>query len=901
MRNKVSLLKNRSVYLLLAIGLWAIFVLVSYSQVWMGSFGSFVDLINMWKGGGWLLYVHLIGFSIFLVALDRFKLSPAKRTLLLISFFFISFLILVLLAHDLQIVSKMLLCIGWLLVVGMGIKFYVDDKTKLELPLYAGILMVLIFISSICFFAGIFGFANYSFCVGLAVLLFAFSLFQSREKYKNYFREGHSSLEKWTVENWIFGEGVFLVFCISFVHAFTPEILVDAVSLHLPKASRIIESGSLQALSEFPYYPYSLILSSVHLTFGFFYALAGEYGVNSLTCILVLIFSALICHINRELSVKEPFSLSAAVLFLVVPAYIWHFGCGYIDMIANVFGVAGVAFLLRGLKVDKKWNVYYLVAGIFFGVAVSSKITLSVFAVIFLGFTGIIILQSKRDRLSQVLSNYIFPAGIGFLFFSLPYLCFHYFTTGNPFFPTLGEFFPSKYFNSMIDMQSYQSFEPVGILEWLIFPFTLVMHTSLFGSAVEYLDGTAGVWFLLFFPFVVTAFLKSYREPTFLLVFWGSISFIVVLALLGTWYMRYYIPSVVLLFCIMAKGISVSRFKEKYLGIGIPIFILIFSVPQWTFGSVWAPTVSHWNYYHSGAKMDWLDKHYPGFKTFDTYYKELPKPPRVFAINFEGISHLPKETTFFRSIDIILSGLFSLKLSDQNIDNLKNDFWGFFKTFQSGQLNNIFEQKEVDEVISRHGDMVVFNSMNDLLIQKKSKFIGIERLLHSTSQSPGAYSRFFLAFGVNDLYFPPDQGDKIKIESPEEETLKNNSGPYAWNFFKPVGGLEARKNKGDIWSENLRFLQKKFEIPDNALGFKMVLDLKFNGPLDYYPNVQLNWTGKDGQITQMNALGVFYWQEGVSVFSLMEIPKDADEVTLIVRPNPEKKVSVMDGEILFVL
>jgi len=194
---------------------------------------------------------------------------------------------------------------------------------------------------------------------------------------------------------------------------------------------------------------------------------------------------------------------------------------------------------------------------------------------------------------------------------------------------------------------------------------------------VEYSDGTAGIWFLLLFPFLASAILRNSKQKVFLLSLLGSVGCIFVFAILGTYYIRYYIPSIAILSGLMTKGIPIRAAGSdgKFSPIWIPVIIIGLSFLLLSFRTVWSPTINHWKHFRSGSQLDWLETRQSGFTKLYEFLDKQPADLKVFSYNSFGNSHFPRNSVFLRTPDIVFSKLIDLKLSLSDTELLKNDFW----------------------------------------------------------------------------------------------------------------------------------------------------------------------------------------------------------------------------------
>lgn len=512
---------------------WVLFVMASYVKVWSLSFSNFNSLVNKLVDGGWIFYAHLAAFFFTANFLFRPAVAASRRVLILSSFLILSFFVFILLAGSVKGIPEILLAAAWVFIAGLGLRGILEKQLRMEIPLYAGILSVLTILEVVLFVAGNLNAVSYGLRISVLVLLPLTILIAGMEIQKIFYERRRKLLEELSPAGWLFIEGWFLILCLAFLHAFVPETLIDSDLLHIPKAERIASSSSFAVLAEFPYNIYSMILSATHINFSFFYFFGGAPAVKGFTWCLLPVAGMAVADIGRMLNLRTSLSLAGSVIFLYFPPVIWHYGSGYVDIPAALFGVAATVFLLRGLKEPTGRNKIFFISGIFFGVATACKITLIVWIVAF-AFAAVVLWILRIIKLEfRNFTGIALLVAFGFLLFSGPYFIYHYLALGNPFFPALNGLFLSPYLNSAVDFLKYQHFADVNFMSFLFFPYHLAVNTSWFGSVVEYQDGSAGIWFLLFSPFLVIGLIKQRKDDLFLLAFWGSAGFILLMYFMG--------------------------------------------------------------------------------------------------------------------------------------------------------------------------------------------------------------------------------------------------------------------------------------------------------------------------------------------------------------------------------
>lgn len=875
--------------------MWAALIIVLYIPVWRAGLSPGSSLSRGLLAGTWLFYAHFFLFAVVLFSLAHAEVRDRIRARALVFFFVSSLAVLFSLAKDRHAASIVLLSGAALLTTGYGTASWLRRLSGKDVPLYAGVLLSLVVLEAVLFAAGLANAAGYPFKAALAaifLILAGLGIVFGRPREAPVF----SFFENLDITGRLFAEGVFLAVCLAFVHAVTPETLVDASALHLLKAGKIAGSSGLEVIGRFPQNPFTLMSSYVHVIFAFFWNFAGEHAVKGLTWVTSLIMTGALYDLARVLGSRRRYALGAAGLFLFVPGYIWHYGCGYIDAASAAFAVGGLALLARGFAKQRAGIFYGGLSGLLFGAAAAAKLVMIVYVGVFAGAFALVVLCRKPRNPGVLISAAVF-CGLVFV----PHALFQYQMTGNPVFPALNTFFQSPYWNNDINPGAVQMFARIGILDWLTFPYTLAMKTSLFGSAVENVNGSAGPWFLVFFPLVFWAF----RRPDSRAVSWavagGCLGYILVLAVLGTCYFRYYIPLLGPGFCLMAAG--ASSFREspgmRSTAGAAACLVAILLPPQLMLRTVWAPGLEHWSYYRQGGRTAWLEKHFPGYAGLAELAQQTPDNTRIFAYGFTGASHLPRPAHYFRTADILFGGSAGYDPGPELRGMLRRNLWEALEKIRTGETARFFDQTELDRLISEHGDMLVISRLSDLDLLGNSRYTGLDRLYYASSYLVGTYPWFVLAYGVDERMFPPDKGEERAFGLLSDSGLPDP--PRGWMFETPGGGREAPASKEDVWAAWSRYLRIPVDVPEHAVGLKLVLDFAFLGETDYAPGVQINWLTNEGETFKYSVVPVFYSPGGrVGAIHVCDVPEQAQGMAVAVRPNTGKAATLKTARLFWV-
>jgi len=742
--------------------------------------------------------------------------------------------------------------------------FFLTQSALLNISVGAAVALVLMEILS--FFCGILGINSFGIRVFVALGLPIVGLFGLSRKYlshqiKGYFRT------KIDPGQAVFGELLFIIICLGFLSAFVPETLLDAAALHIPKAETLATSASVDAFTKFPYQPFTLLSPYIHIIFQIPLSFGGHLSLKALTWVLAILITFSIIGICRIMSVLGYRALAAAFFFVSMPIYIWHFGTGYIDLTSAYFSVTGVLALL--LIEETKGNdiLYGMICGLLFGASITSKLTMIPFVLSFL-FCWLVVGSIGRTWTQKIKNKKkaILLIATGMLVISVPHWVYQYHITGNPIYPAFSKYFASPYWNAAVNPEAVQKFGNIPWWGWLVWPYSVVMHTSWFGSIVENVDGSTGYWFLLFFPLAIKGMWSMRNVHTVRIVGAGSFLYVTVMALLGSAYMRYYIQVIPVLFCLMAAGSPRKEENSKKIIITWPIIGVIvgfITIVQFAFPTVWSPSLAHWQNYRHGSTGEWLENIYPGFSELKLFLSSLPRTSKVIAFNTDYVCHLPFTAHYLRPADIVFSGGAGFDSASAIELGLNSDLWGFLGRFRRGEMPQLYDFATLDKILSENGDILLVSSSDDLDFLSKSRFTEKERLLFSARRPGGTLPRTMLVFAINDDLLP------TKVITTHEYISGN-----------------VNNNQ---WSSNI-------ELGTSINQLLASLHWRLPNLREVYPQVSALWEDESGKTIESHFLRIVYAEGKADAFLLTEPPKAARVLRLTSSIKPTSSALLMRKE-----
>lgn len=211
--------------------------------------------------------------------------------------------------------------------------------------------------------------------------------------------------------------------------------------------------------------------------------------INFLFSVLVVLLIFTFC--KRFLTVK--IGLLAATVYYAMPVVNLTSSSLMVDQ-GTTF------FLLLSLYAFYEWFIledkrFFIISAIFYGFTLGCKYTLLIFAPLFLFF---IVLKTHKQRVHLIKSlNFIAVFSVMSFIIFAPWLVKNLFFTGNPFYPFLGRFFPSRYLNLAPIELYYLHVVPAAFkrnfTNLLFLPWNLTM--------VDVWEDAIGPLYLIFIPF----------------------------------------------------------------------------------------------------------------------------------------------------------------------------------------------------------------------------------------------------------------------------------------------------------------------------------------------------------------------------------------------------------------
>ncbi|HEU4640243.1 MAG TPA: phospholipid carrier-dependent glycosyltransferase, partial [Candidatus Binatia bacterium] len=412
------------------------------------------------------------------------------------------------------------------------------------------------------------------------------------------------------------------------VLGFLPPTARDELTHHLaiPKlyarAGRIIEVP----MAPYAYYPmlldmlytpfiywgYDFIAKHIHALFGF------------LTGLLIY------AYLTRRLS--RVYGLLGFFFFISTPAVLRLTHWAYIDLGITFYSTAALLCLLRWAE-ERENRAWLLLAGLSLGFALATKPN-GLLAALLLGLLlGLVIGRGPRTTAGSLVSELALFAGVTLLPF-MPWLMKNWHQTGNPFYPSFGNFFPARS-ASVIDAASFVGF---GVFEkrhllydesiWQILGLPLRVFISGQDDNPQYFDGVLTPVVLLFLPW---AFRGKWGEEKKLIALFAFGYFALALFLIDM-RIRYILPIVPALALLMGYGIF-----NMYLSIKRPVllYLTLLCFAAWHGTYLWRYVQDNRLYkYLSGseAREAFLDRTLPEYPAMRYVNEKVGSTAKIYLL-----------------------------------------------------------------------------------------------------------------------------------------------------------------------------------------------------------------------------------------------------------------------------
>jgi 4-amino-4-deoxy-L-arabinose transferase-like glycosyltransferase len=418
-----------------------------------------------------------------------------------------------------------------------------------------------------------------------------------------------------------------------FANALIPPLNIDEVAYHMAVPKIYVTHHAISYVSTIPYSNWPFETEMIY-TFGLL--LSSETFAHLMTWFSLLAICLYLWFFGKKYFTRDT-GLIAAAIFSSTPLVLTLTGTGLIELPLTMYIVLATFMLLEWLISGDK--SYFILSGIFGGLAASTKLNAAVIPVI-LGICiiihGIFIRHYKKLTVLKQFSGY------GFLSFSvvLPWYLKTFIQTGNPFWPFLWNFLGGKNWDMigteyLLDFIKHPNL-PITLQNWILGLWKITTNPSQFGSFGYDLS-----WiYLILLPLPVVALIwyKSQYKQIFV---WLCVLSVIFYTnwFLQTQQTRFLMPALGIFSLVTGIGISwfFSVFKWKW-NIFFPILFIVFLVANnWIVKSSRRSIVFNNLYYLSGSisRNKFLEDHVAGYKVFEYINENLPDDANIWLALYE--------------------------------------------------------------------------------------------------------------------------------------------------------------------------------------------------------------------------------------------------------------------------
>ena len=407
-----------------------------------------------------------------------------------------------------------------------------------------------------------------------------------------------------------------------------PPTARDELTHHLAIPRLYARAGRIIEVPMAPYSYYPMLLDMLYIPWIY-------WGYDSVPKLIHGLFGfltglSLYAYLARRMNAV--YGLLGFFFFISVPSVLRLSHWAYVDLAVTFYASASLLCLLRWRE-DKDNKRWLWLAALSAGFAVATKPNgLVAWLLLFFLFVWVSVRESERS-FRKIFSECMLFAIVSALPF-VPWLVKNWFQTGNPFFPLLGAFFPSKSGVgdgglSYVSLGVFAKRELLyGESGWQIA--ALPFRVFLFGrdDEAQYFDGVLSPVLILLLPW---AFKGKWLEEKKLLIAFALLYFAYALFLVDL-RIRYILLIVPPLVVLLAFGVfnSYLRIKQPaYLFAGLLFFAGLNASYLWGYWRAVGPL----RYLFGGeSREDYLTLRLPEFTAYQYVNRELPSTAKIYLL-----------------------------------------------------------------------------------------------------------------------------------------------------------------------------------------------------------------------------------------------------------------------------
>lgn len=569
------MLQNRSFAWIYSI---AILMLLSLSLFYLHLFVDQTMVAHLWQLKEFLVFITVGFLSIALT-----WITPWRGRIILSYALLAIFMAIALNSNFAGVIGVILLT----LIFSMGItgSFIYEKVFHIQLPWWLGLTLNLFFVYNLSLILGLIGYFTVTPFIVIFCLNAGVSAMALIQKPKDYFFALPRVFKKCSRTST--GLSLIAIFFLlaSFIGSYLPELHFDSQRYYIQFMEHLTQTAKLEAnhysFMELAYWPIQTLASIGYL-------FCGEFGGKLISGWLfyLLLFIAIV-KILMDSHVRLDFALFAGILMLSSPIYFYHAQGAYVDIAYSFVLVAAVYCVRESLLTSAQFiPATFILVGFSFLVKPFSAFYF-VFIIFFLAFFW-------KEKMFALIKNHKQLFIIGFItmcVFIMPRILTTTLWTGNPLFPLLANRFDSRFAGlkaTFLPGVNFYYFPHHLSIDLMLFPYISVFLTQnkFADSPMEHLNLFFTLMSILFIFLSLT--IKKTISKDILFYLFCSFGGIIAISVLHAPYMRYWYPSIILLFIVLFQwgdrsvftNLNSSEKKLSLIAMNSSLFIsLLFTVP----------------------------------------------------------------------------------------------------------------------------------------------------------------------------------------------------------------------------------------------------------------------------------------------------------------------------------
>jgi hypothetical protein len=426
----------------------------------------------------------------------------------------------------------------------------------------------------------------------------------------------------------ILGLSILVIVGAQIILCLVPPTARDELTHHLAIPKLYARAGRIIEVPIAPYSYYPMLLDMLYTPWVY-------WGYDSIPKLVHGLFGfltglSLYAYLCRRMNAV--YGLLGFFFFISVPSVLRLSHWAYVDLGVTFYTCASLLCLLRWRE-DKASKRWLLLASLSAGFAVATKPNgLVAWLLLFFLFVWLSVRESERG-FRKISSECMLFAIVGVLPF-VPWLVKNWLQTGNPFFPLLGAFFPSKSGadNGGLSYVSLGVFAKRELLYgeswWQIV--ALPFRVFFFGKDDEpqYFDGVLSPLLILLLPW---AFKGKWLEEKRVLIAFALLYFAYALFLvdLRVRYILLIVPPLVALFAFGVFNVYLRIKQPAYLFAGLLFFAGLNASYLWSYWRAEEPV----KYLLSEkGREDYLAQRLPEFAVYRYVNHKLPSTAKIYLL-----------------------------------------------------------------------------------------------------------------------------------------------------------------------------------------------------------------------------------------------------------------------------